>query len=118
MTMFIAKFTRMVKKNKSFSTLIKPLLQLFSFKIFMHLTESIFPFWCVCALPIYSTKIDILVGDNTIMASAIIINLIDIQIIHTNNIAIMLIIHANHFIKFFFYQLSTIFEPSFSRKIL
>ena len=33
----------------------------------MLLTKSIFPFWCVCALPIYFAKIDILVGDITII---------------------------------------------------
>ena len=82
----------------------------------MLLTKSIFPFWCVCALPIYSTKIDILVGDITMMASAIIINFMDIQRIHTNNIAIMLIIHANHFIKLFFYQLSTMFRTIIFKK--
>ena len=58
----------------------------------MLLTKSIFPFWCACALPIYSAKIDILIGDIIIMASALIISILDIQRIHTNNIAIMLII--------------------------
>src|SRR3990170_1447492 len=40
-----------------------------------------------------------------------IISIMDIQGIHTSNIAIMLIIqrfYAKHFIEFFFYQLSTI----------
>src|SRR3989337_1445389 len=41
-----------------------------------------------------------------------VISIMDIQIIHTNNIAIMLIIqrfYAKHFIEFLFYKLSTIF---------
>ena len=38
-----------------------------------------------------------------------IISIMDIQRIHTNNIAIMIIIYTNRFIAFFFYQLSTIF---------
>src|SRR3990170_1703794 len=41
-----------------------------------------------------------------------VISIMDIQRIHTNNIAIMLIIqrfYAKHFIEFFFYQLSIIF---------
>src|SRR5215216_1166307 len=41
-----------------------------------------------------------------------IVSIMDIQRVHTNNIAIMLIIqrfYPKHFIKFFFYQLSTIF---------
>ena len=60
---------------------------------------------CVCALQIHSTKIDILIGDISIMTDAIINNIMDIQRIHTNNIAIMLIIqifYAKHFIDLFF----------------
>src|SRR3989337_1087089 len=48
-----------------------------------------------------------------------IISIKDIQRIHTNNIAIMLIIHgfcAKHFIEFFFYQLSTIFRSIIFKK--
>ena len=37
-----------------------------------------------------------------------IISMMDIQRMHTNNIAIMLIIYTKHSIEFFFYQLSTI----------
>src|SRR6266496_2202541 len=39
-----------------------------------------------------------------------IISIMDIHRIHTNNISIMIIIYAKHFIEFFFYQLSTIFR--------
>ena len=41
-----------------------------------------------------------------------VISITDIHRIHTNKIAIILIIHvfcAKHFVEFFFYQLSTIF---------
>ena len=38
-----------------------------------------------------------------------IVSIMDIQRIHTNNIAIMLIIYTKHSIEFFLYQLSTIF---------
>src|SRR3990170_6222305 len=77
----------------------------------MPLTKSIFPFWYAFALPIHSTKIDILIRNIFVMTSAIIISILDIHRIHTNNIAIMLIIqrfYGKHFIEFFFYQLSTI----------
>ena len=71
----------------------------------MPLTKSIFPFWCAFALPIHSAKIDILIGDIIIMTNAIIINIMDIQRIHTSNIAIMPIIQcfcAINFVEFFF----------------
>ena len=48
--------------------------------------------WYVLANPINSTKIDMHIGDIFIMTSAIIITTMDIQGVHTNNIAIMLII--------------------------
>ena len=71
----------------------------------MRLAKSIFPIWCVLANPMHSTKIDMLIRDIFIMTSAIIISTMDIQRIHTNNIAIVLIIqrfYAKHFINFFF----------------
>src|SRR3990170_2296003 len=46
-------------------------------------------------------------------------SIMDIQRIHTSNIAIMLLIHgfyAKHFIEFFFYQLSTIFRSIIFKK--
>src|SRR3989337_2117755 len=46
-------------------------------------------------------------------------SIMDIQRIHTSNIAIMLIIHgfyAKHFVEFFFYQLSTIFRSIIFKK--
>ena len=58
----------------------------------MPLAISIFSIWCVLANPIHSTKIDMLIGDIFIITSAIIISSMDIQGVHTNNIAIMLII--------------------------
>ena len=58
----------------------------------MPLAISIFPIWCVPANPMHSTKIDMLIGDIFIITSAIIISIMDIQRIRTNNIAIMLII--------------------------
>ena len=57
----------------------------------MPLAISIFPIWCVLKNPMHSTKIDMFIGD--IITSAIIISIMDIQRIRTNNIAIMLIIH-------------------------
>ena len=71
----------------------------------MPLAISILPIWCVLANPIHSTKIDMLIGDIFIITSAIIISTTDIQRVHTNNIAIMLIIQrfsTKHFIDFFF----------------
>ena len=74
----------------------------------MLLTKSIFPFWCAIALPIHSAEIeeiDILIGDIIIMANAIIINIMDIQRIHSSNMAIMPIIqrfYAINFVEFFF----------------
>ena len=59
----------------------------------MPLAKSIFPIRCVLANPIYSTKIDMFIGGIFIITSAIIISIIGIQLNHTNNIAIMLIIH-------------------------
>ena len=58
----------------------------------MPLAISIFPIWRVLANPIHSTKIDMLIRDIFIIASAIIVSTMDIQGVHTNNIAIMLII--------------------------
>ena len=58
----------------------------------MPLAKSIFPIWCVLANPIHSTKIDMLIRDIFIMTSAIIISTMDIQRVHTNNIAVILII--------------------------
>ena len=69
----------------------------------MPLAISIFPIWGVLTNPMYSTKIDMFIGD--IITSAIIISVMDIQRICTNNIAIMLIIqgfNAKHFRDFFF----------------
>ena len=58
----------------------------------MPLAKSIFPIWCVLANSMHSTKIDMFIGDIFIITSAIIISTMDIQGVHTNNIAIMLII--------------------------
>ena len=58
----------------------------------MPLAKYIFPTWCVLASSMYSTKVDMLIRDIFIMTSAIIISTMDIQRVHTNNIAIMLII--------------------------
>ena len=71
----------------------------------MPLAKSIFPIWCVLTNSMHSTKVDMLIRDIFIMTSAIIISTMDIQGVHTNNIAIMLIIQrfsAKHFIDFFF----------------
>ena len=71
----------------------------------MPLAKSIFPIWCVLANSVHSTKVDMLIRDIFIITSAIIISTMDIQRVHTNNIAIMLIIQrfsAKHFIAFFF----------------
>ena len=71
----------------------------------MPLAISIFPIWCVLANPIHSTKIDMLIGDIFIMTRATIISTMDIQGVHTNNIAIMLIIQrfsTKHFNALFF----------------
>ena len=62
--------------------------------------RSIFPIWCVLSNPMHSTKIDMFIRDIFIITSAIIISTMDIQGVHTNNIAIMLIIQrfsAKHF---------------------
>ena len=58
----------------------------------MPLAKSIFPIWCVLARSMYSTKVDMLIRDIFIMTSAIIISTMDMQGVHTNNIAFMLII--------------------------
>ena len=58
----------------------------------MPLAKSIFPIWCVLASSMYSTKVDMLIRDIFVMISAIIISTMDIQRVHTNNIAIILII--------------------------
>ena len=71
----------------------------------MPLAKSIFPIWYVLANSMHSTKIDMLIRDIFIMTSAIIISTMDIEGVHTKNIAIMLIIlrfSAKHFIDFFF----------------
>ena len=71
----------------------------------MPLAKSIFPDWYVLANSMHSTKIDMLIRDIFIMTSAIIISTMDILGVHTNNIAIMLIIQrfsAKHFNAFFF----------------
>ena len=71
----------------------------------MPLAKSIFPNWCVLANSMHTTKVDMLIGDIFIITSAIINSTMDIQGVHTNNIAIMLIIqrlHAKHFIDIFF----------------
>ena len=71
----------------------------------MPLAISIFPIWCVLTNPMHSTKIDMFIGDIFIITSAIIISTMDIQGVHINNIAIMLIIQrfsAKHFNAFFF----------------
>ena len=65
----------------------------------MPLAKSIFPNWCVLANSMHSTKIDMLIRDIFIICT------MDIQRVHTNNIAIMLIIlrfSAKHFNAFFF----------------
>ena len=69
------------------------------------LAISIFPIWYVLTNPMYSTKIDMFIGDIFIITNAIIISTMDIQGVHTNNIAIMLIIQrfsAKHFNALFF----------------
>ena len=58
----------------------------------MPLAISIFPTWCVLANPMHSRNIYMFIGDIFIITSAIIISTMDIQGVHTNNIAIMLII--------------------------
>ena len=71
----------------------------------MPLPISIFPIWCILANPMHSTKIDMFIGDIFIITSAIMISTMDIQRVHTNNIAIMLIIQrfrTKHFNVFFF----------------
>ena len=71
----------------------------------MPLAKSIFPVWYVLANSMHSTKVDMLIRDIFIMTSAIIISTMDIQRVHTNNIAIMLIIQrfsAKHSNAFFF----------------
>ena len=71
----------------------------------MPLAISISSIWCMYANPMLSTKIDMLIGDIFIITSAIIISTMDIQGVHTNNIAIMLIIQRfsiKHSIDFFF----------------
>ena len=71
----------------------------------MPLAISIFSIWCVHASPIYSTKINMLIGDIFIMTRSIIISTKDIQGVYTNNIAIMLIIQrfsTKHFNALFF----------------
>ena len=71
----------------------------------MSLAKSIFPIWCVLANSMHSTKMGMLIRDIFIMTGAIIISTMDIQGVHTNNIAIMLIIQrfsSKHFIDFFF----------------
>src|SRR3954468_10763328 len=78
----------------------------------MPLAISIFPIWCALANPMHSTKIDMFIGDIFIITSAIIISTMDIQGVHTNNIAIMLIIQrfsAKQFNAFFFKHFGTIF---------
>ena len=57
----------------------------------MPLPKSIFPFWYVFANSMHPTKIDMLIRDIFIVTSVIIISTMDIQRVHTNNIAIMLI---------------------------
>ena len=77
----------------------------------MPLAIYIFSIRCVHA-NMHSTIVDMLIRDIFIMTSAIIISTMDIQRVHTNNIAIMLIIQRfsdKHSIDFFFYHLSTIF---------
>ena len=71
----------------------------------MPLAKSICPIWCVLANSMHYTKVDMLIRDIFIMTSAIIISTMDIQRVHTNNIAILLIIQrfsAKHFIDFLF----------------
>ena len=71
----------------------------------MPLAKSIFPIWCVLANFMHSTKIDMLLRDIFIMTSAIITSTMDIKRVHTNNIAVMLIIQTfsdKHFNSFFF----------------
>ena len=57
----------------------------------MPLAINILSIWCVHA-NMHSTKVDMLIRDIFIITSAIIISIMDIQRIRTNNIAIMLII--------------------------
>ena len=71
----------------------------------MPVAKSIFPVSYVLANSMHSTKTDMLIRDIFIMTSAIIISTMDIQGVHTNNIAIILIIKrfsAKHFNAFFF----------------
>ena len=70
----------------------------------MPIAINIFSIWCVHA-NMHSTKVDMLIKDIFIMTRAIVISTMDIQRVHTNNIAIILIIQlfsAKHFIDFFF----------------
>ena len=70
----------------------------------MILAISICSIWCVHA-NMHSTKVDMLTRDIFIMTRAIIISTKDIQGVHTNNIAIMLIIQrysAKYFRDFLF----------------
>ena len=87
----------------------------------MPLAKSIFPIWCVLANSMHSTKIDMLIRDIFIMTSAIIISTIDIQGVHTNNIAIMFIVQrfsANILMHSSSNTLAQFSFPSYSRKIL
>ena len=85
----------------------------------MLLKKSIFPFCCVCSLPIYSAKIDMLIRNIFVMTGAIVISILYIQRIHTNNIAIMLIIqvfcfkHCNTICAHFCYLLPCCFYCSY-----
>ena len=70
----------------------------------MPLAINIFSIWCDHA-NMHSTNVDMLIRGIFIMARAIIISTKYIQGVHTNNIAIMLIIQrfsAKHFNAFFF----------------
>ena len=87
----------------------------------MPLAISIFPIWYVLAKSVRSTKIDMLIRDIFITTSAIIISTMDIQGVHTNNIAIILIVQrfsANILMHSSSNTLAQFSFPSYSRKIL
>ena len=87
----------------------------------MPLAISIFPIWCVLANPMHCTKIDMFIGDIFIITSAIITSTMDIEGVHTNNIAIMLIIQylvPNILMHSYSNTLAQFSFPSYSQKIL
>ena len=84
----------------------------------MLLAKSIFPIWCVLANSMHSTKVDMLIRDIFIMTSAIIISTMDIQRVHTNNIANMLIIQRFSIKQFIVFESLMILPLFRTRRIL